>query len=39
MGFSIWEFLKKTTLLEKSPNGAQNIFLFEFLCDFISKCT
>ena len=27
----------KTTLLEKSPNGAQNI-IFEFLFDFKSKC-
>ena len=29
----------KTTLLEISPNGAQNIFfLFKFLFNFISKC-
>ena len=37
-GFFNLRISKKTTLLEKSPNGAQNIFLFEFLCDFISKC-
>ena len=38
-GFFNLRISKKFTLLEKSTNGAQNIFFFfEFLFDFISKC-
>ena len=36
-GFFNLRISKKTALLEKSPNGAQNFF-FEFLLNFISKC-
>ena len=36
-GFFNLRISKKTTLLEKSPSGAQDIF-FQFLFDFISKC-
>ena len=37
-GFCNLRISKKATLQVKSPIGVQNIFFYEFVFDFMSKC-